>query len=177
MKQETPPFTHFYDLDRLGQAGAEVSLVQKGEDLVRLAKWAKVDAVERFAATVELRRLTQTRFKLSYVLDADIVQSCVVTLAPVKSHIAREFSRELHVVGARQLPDKGGSLTLDAAEDEVPEEIESPHYDLAAPVLEEFVLAIDPYPRAPGAAFEPPAEAGAGKESPFSVLKSLKKGS
>ncbi len=176
MKQDTPPLQHFCDLDRLGQAGADVSIHPKGEELVRLAKWAKVDAVERFAAEVELRRLTTTRFRLSFTLEADIVQSCVVTLEPVKSHIAREFLRELHLVAARHEPE-GGSLTLDAAEDEVPEEIESPHYDLAAPLLEEFVLAIDPYPRAPGAAFEPPDEGGQAKDNPFAVLKSLKKGS
>jgi hypothetical protein len=40
----------------------------------------------------------------------------------------------------------------------VPEEIASLDYDLAAPLLEEFLLAIDPYPRKQGVAFEPPGQ-------------------
>jgi hypothetical protein len=41
-------------------------------------------------------------------------------------------------------------------------------------VLEELVLAIDPYPRKPGVAFQPPADEGGQAEHPFAVLKKLK---
>jgi uncharacterized metal-binding protein YceD (DUF177 family) len=56
------------------------------------------------------------------------------------------------------------------------ETIDSPIVDVAAPVLEELSLALDPYPRKPGVAYVPPEEgdAAAVKESPFSVLKNLK---
>ena len=57
--------------------------------------------------------------------------------------------------------------------DDLPEEIDSLHYDLAAPLIEEFILGLDPYPRAPGVAFQPPEGEGAA-ESPFAVLKGLK---
>jgi len=67
-----------------------------------------------------------------------------------------------------------GSLTLAAAEDEAPEEIESLDYDLAGPLLEELSLAIDPYPRAPGVTFESPADETRSAEGPFAALKSLK---
>ena len=42
------------------------------------------------------------------------------------------------------------------------------------PLLEEFVLAIDPYPRAPGVEFAAPVDAEPRPESPFAVLKALK---
>jgi len=61
-------------------------------------------------------------------------------------------------------------------EDDVPEEISSLHYDLAAPLVEELVLAIDPYPRAPGVEFAPPEDGEQAPESPFAVLKGLKSG-
>jgi hypothetical protein len=65
-------------------------------------------------------------------------------------------------------------VVLDAGGEDEPEEIESLHYDLAAPALEEYSLALDPYPRSPGAEFslgtEPPQET----DSPFAVLKGLK---
>jgi len=176
MTQEKLPLERFFDLDRLGQAGADVAITLKGDDLAQLARWAKVESVEAFHADVALRRLGQLRFKLDYSLAADITQACVVTLGPVSSHIDRAFSRELHVTS--HVPqEKGGALTLDAGDDEVPEEIASPHFDLAGPLLEEFVLAIDPYPRAEGACFEAPPEAEDETGNPFAVLKSLKKGS
>ena len=176
MTRDKAPLERFTDLDRLGQAGADVAIAVKGEDLARLAKWAKVESIEAFHADVGLKKISQSQFKLDYTLVADITQACVVTLEPVRSHIDRSFTRELHV--ASHLPmEKGGPLTLDAGDDEVPEEIASPHFDLAGPLLEEFVLAIDPYPRAEGAAFEVPPEAADETGNPFAVLKSLKKGS
>jgi len=67
-------------------------------------------------------------------------------------------------------------VVLDSLEDEGPEEIESLHYDLAGPLLEEFVLALEPYPRRPGVAFEAPGDGSEPPESPFAVLKGLKSG-
>ena len=107
------------------------------------------------------------------------MQSCVVTLEPVTSHISRTFHRELHLIpNVHRFADKGGAVTLDATDDDAPEEIARSRYDLAGPLLEEFVLAIDPYPRGAGVAFEAPKngdEAESAKpENPFAVLKQLK---
>jgi hypothetical protein len=63
---------------------------------------------------------------------------------------------------------------LDLAKEEGPEEIQSLHYDLAVPVLEEYVLSLEPYPRRPGVAFTPKSEPSEPPESPFAVLKGLK---
>ncbi len=52
-------------------------------------------------------------------------------------------------------------------EEDAPEEIDSLHYDLAAPLVEEFVLAIDPYPRAPGVAFRGPGRGRGGPQKPL----------
>jgi hypothetical protein len=140
-----------------------------------LAKWAEVDAIDRFEATVVLKRISSNRFGYRAVLTCDIVQSCVVTLEPVRSHIERELGRELHFAGHKsRLEVHSEALTLAAAEDEAPEEIESLDFDIAAPLLEELSLAIDPYPRAPGVAFAPPTTGELQEESPFAALKSLK---
>jgi len=55
-----------------------------------------------------------------------------------------------------------------------PEEISSLHLDLAVPVLEEFALSLDPYPRRPGVEFTPKTEDSGPPDSPFAVLKTLK---
>lgn len=174
MKDTTaaPPLHHFFDLGDLSQAGSVVAVVAGGDELARLAKWAGVDAVKRFAAEVTLHKLSQTRFGFEADLAADIVQSCVVTLEPIETHIARHLVRELHL--APKARPREGELTLAAGDDDVPETIASLHYDLAAPLLEEFVLAIDPYPRKEGATFTPPEAPEAAPESPFASLKHLK---
>ncbi len=67
-------------------------------------------------------------------------------------------------------------LVLDSAEEEGPEEIESLHYDLAGPALEEYVLGLEPYPRAPQVWNFSPRRWLEAPESPFAVLKGLKPG-
>jgi uncharacterized metal-binding protein YceD (DUF177 family) len=172
MKNDTLPLHHVFELGGLTHAGSVVEVAAHGDELARLAKWAGVDAIRAFTATVSLRRISNMRFNFEADLDADVVQSCVVTLEPVESHITRHVSRDL-LLAPNAMP-ADGELTLSAGDDDVPETIDSLDYDLAAPLLEEFALSIDPYPRKAGAAFTAPAEPDDAPESPFAVLKSLK---
>jgi hypothetical protein len=87
------------------------------------------------------------------------------------------FARELEFVGAvshRTTESVLPELVLDIGPEEGPEEIHSLHYDLAVPVLEEYTLSLEPYPRRPGVEFAPPSDPEDRAESPFAVLKSLK---
>jgi uncharacterized metal-binding protein YceD (DUF177 family) len=173
----TEPLTHSYNLARLGNAGDEVRFAADATALAQIARWAGVQSVEKFEVRVELKKLAPDRFGLACHLRADVIQSCVVTLEPVAGHIEHSFSRELVFVGAqrhKQTEALAESETLDLGEEEGPEEIESLHFDLAAPVLEEFALSLDPYPRAPGVEFAPKSPESDRPESPFAVLKDLK---
>lgn len=169
------PLSHPYNLNRLGQAGDEVSFSAIDEERAALARFAGVLRVDMFAAHVALRKPAPNRFQLDFILEADIVQACVVSLADVPSHIERRFTRDLHFDPALKRTKEQPEEDL-LQEDDKPEEIDSLHYDLAAPLIEELVLAIDPYPRAPGVAFEAPKETLPPPESPFAVLKGLKSG-
>ncbi len=170
-----PPFEYLYELGSLGRAGAELRIEADGDQRARIAAWADVRAVEAFGATVSLRKHSADRLSVHAALVADIVQDCVVTLEPVRSHLEIDVHRELHLAHRiRTKPGESIPLTAAAGDDDVPEEIEDLTYDLAAPLLEELVLAIDPFPRAPGVEFAAPAEPDAKPESPFAVLKALK---
>jgi len=171
------PFVHSYNLARLGNAGDEVRFAAEAEALGQIARWAGIPSVEKFEVGVELKKLAPNRYGLTFHLLADVTQSCVVTLEPVPGHMERSFSRELVFVGPQRhnKPVEAESETLlDSGEEEGPEEIESLHIDLAAPVLEEFALSLDPYPRAPGVEFTPKSPASDRSENPFAVLKGLK---
>jgi hypothetical protein len=169
------PVERIYDLDRLSEAGYETEIVLNDVQRRELAGWVDVVGVNKFEGRVSLRRLSASRFAYTAHLDADIVQSCTVTLDPVYASISIDFTRSLLLVRqVKKVLDFSGELSAAAGEDDVPEEIDSTRYDLAAPLLEEFSLAIDPYPRAPGVAFEAGEKVADAPESPFAVLKALK---
>jgi uncharacterized metal-binding protein YceD (DUF177 family) len=168
------PFSHLYNLNRLGQAGDEVKFAAGDAEREALARFAGVLRVGSFTARIELKKLSPNRFRLVFSLDADVVQACVVTLAEVPAHIQLAFDRELHFQPALRRTAEDGAIEV-PLEDDAPEEIDSLHYDLAAALIEEFILALDPYPRASGVEFQAPEGEGAA-ESPFAVLKRLKSG-
>jgi hypothetical protein len=171
--------SHSYNLARLGNAGETVRFDADDAQLAAIAVLAGAMSLSRFAVQVKLTKASPSRFLLDYRVQAEVTQACVVTLEPVVSQVERTFVRELHFAGPGRRAPVAHELVLPAQdismdEGEEPEEIDSLHYDLAGPALEEFVLALEPYPRLPGAAFDPEAHADAPPESPFGVLKSLK---
>lgn len=166
------PFEKFVELTALSEAGTDVALAPSETERAQIAEWSDVSAVPIFEAKVTLKRLSPSRFSYVANLKAQVIQPCSVTLQPVTQAIEENFTRELHLTHATRHRPELVELAPGAGEDEAPEEIESPRYNVAGPVLEEFSLAIDPYPRAPGVAYEPPAEEK--QESPFAVLAKLK---
>jgi hypothetical protein len=176
------PLAHSYNLARLGNAGDGVILAANDTERAAIAKWSGILSLEAFEARVEIEKLAHNRFGLVFHLTAELTQACVVTLEPVRSRMERQFARELHFSGPTRhkpippnsgSPDSGLDLLLDS-DQEGPEEIESLHYDLAAPILEEFALSLEPYPRCPGVEFCPQTYTQDRPESPFSALKKLK---
>ena len=177
------PLSHSYNLARLGNAGDEVHFAASENERGAGAKWAGVLSVEKLEVRVQIKKLAPDRFGLAFELAAEVTQACVVTLEPVPGRIQHSFSRELIFTGpSRHRPEqpknKGESegvldLNLEEAE-EGPEEITSLHLDLAVPVLEEFILSLDPYPRCPGVEFTPKTGDSDPPQSPFAVLKGLK---
>ena len=174
------PLSHIYNLGRLGNAGDTVTFSADPEQRTAIATWSGVLSVESFAVTVDFKKLGPSRFAQEIQVTPDLTQASVVTLEPLPAHLETRLVRELHFTGParRKRPEDESvvDLVLDSAEEEGPEEIESLHYDLAGPALEEYVLALEPYPRAPGVAFQPPEDGLEAPESPFAVLKGLKLG-
>jgi len=170
------PLSHPYNLARLGHAGDDVRFAAGEAERAAIAQWSDVLSLEKLEVRVQIKKLGTTRFGLEFTLDADVTQACVVTLEPVPAHIDHRFVRELQFTGpVRHKPASDDSeVVLDLGKEEGPEEIRSLHYDLAAPVLEEYVLSLEPYPRRPGVEFAPKSEGLERPPSPFAVLKDLK---
>jgi uncharacterized metal-binding protein YceD (DUF177 family) len=108
---------------------------------------------------------------------ARVGQTCVVTLDPIESEIDEEidllFAPEAE---ARRLAD----LIEEGQDDQEPPEVADPPeaivngiIDLGRLATDALFLAIDPYPRKPGAVFEAEVIAPDPADNPFAVLKAL----
>ncbi|OYV32590.1 MAG: hypothetical protein B7Z81_12555 [Acidocella sp. 20-61-6] len=101
-------------------------------------------------------------------LRARVTQICVVSLEPFEATI--DEAAELAFVPAQAVPETA-EFELDPETLEGPDEIpySGDLIDLGATLAEQLALALDPYPRKPGA--ELPEAATAQPDNPFAVLK------
>jgi uncharacterized metal-binding protein YceD (DUF177 family) len=109
---------------------------------------------------------------------ADITQPCVVTLDPVAQHIDEPFTVRFVRPGSPELPPPvrpHEELVVEPGAPDPPEVLSGSSIDVGALAEEAFVLAIDPYPRSPGAVLSEAAHDSVQADSPFAVLADLKK--
>jgi uncharacterized metal-binding protein YceD (DUF177 family) len=174
MSDQSSPFTHPFELARLSERGVELSVSPNADERARIAAWLGALEVPRLDATIRLARLDDDIYRYEAEFTAEVVQACVVTLDPVPSQYTGSATRRYRVMAkAPRRPSRGVEIDVGNDEDE-PEILSSSLLDVAAPVLEELSLLLDPYPRAPGVTFEAPKDEPEAKDSPFAVLAKLK---
>ena len=106
---------------------------------------------------------------------ARVGQICVVSLDPIENDIDEAI--DLIFAPPEQIPQLA-ALVDEAAESDAeipdpPEPIANGVIDLGRLATDALFLGIDPYPRKPGAAFEPVIEAPDPEDHPFAALKAL----
>lgn len=174
----SPPFSSFHDLGNLPEKGAELTLNPGTGDCARIAAWLNIEALQSLKASVKLSRAASGRFLYRAHFEADLVQASVVSLEPVPSHLSADFERSYQLAPttprAGRKRDVPPVVALDHEDENAPELLDSLVLDIAAPVLEELSLALDPYPRRPGESFAQPEPAENAPNNPFAILKSLK---
>ena len=116
-------------------------------------------------------------WRLKARLTAKLTQTCVVTLDPIDVSIDETIDRLYADVDT----DGKEDLDFDPEADDPPDPI-GPGVDIGAAATEALALAVDPYPRSPGADFAPQSAAPPGVEpmgteqpKPFAGLAALKK--
>jgi hypothetical protein len=106
---------------------------------------------------------------------ARIGQTCVVSLDPIENDIDEAI--DLIFAPPEQIPEMA-DLVDEAAESDAdipdpPEPIVNGVIDLGRLATDALFLGVDPYPRKPGAVFEPVIEAVDPEDHPFAALKAL----
>jgi uncharacterized metal-binding protein YceD (DUF177 family) len=151
--------------------GAEFRKSATAAEREALAKSLNLLSCENCTATYRIRRLAGDRYGLRGTLSAEVVQACVITLAPVYDTATATFSVEFRP--ADEAAAEGGTVDLDDETDIEP--IDGHRLAVGRVVFEELAAALNPYPRRPGAEYSPPAEdASVAKNNPFAALAKLK---
>jgi uncharacterized metal-binding protein YceD (DUF177 family) len=116
------------------------------------------------------------RFHVTGHVRARIGQTCVVTLEEIENDIDEQV--DLIFAPPEQVPQM--AALVDEAEEsdeetpDPPEPIENGTIDLGKVATDALYLAVDPYPRKPGAVFEPMVEVADPEDHPFAALRALK---
>ncbi len=167
----TPEFSRPYRLDSLGDVPRPVSIEAKEAERAALASRFGLIALDQLSATAELVRAGDV-VTATGRLWARAVQHCVASGEPVPATIDEAFALRL-APGIDETP----LDEIELREDDLDELSHDGNVvDLGEAVAQTLALALDPFPRAPGAE-DKLREAGVVAEEdigPFAALKALR---
>jgi uncharacterized metal-binding protein YceD (DUF177 family) len=144
-------FSRLVPLARLAAGGHRQKIAAEPAERAALAVRFGLLALDRLAADVVLRRQARGIVLLEGAFEADFVQSCVVTLDPVRGTISGRFALCYGPPGAE------AEVTA-AAEEPVFEPLAGDQIDIGEAVAQELSLQLPPFPRLAEAATETAAE-------------------
>ncbi len=158
-------------VDDVAEAGENFELVADADVRAATARVAGLIDLPRFEASFELRRHGDGGLHVAGRISATVGQTCVVTLEPLTNEVAEDidllFLPQSAAAGEGQQGEVADASLGNA------EPLVGGSIDLGAIATEFLILGLDPYPRKPGAVFEPPQNAEP-DEGPFAVLAPLK---
>ncbi len=167
MTDFTPEFSRAIPLARLSSAPFWQKIEATPSERERLSRRFDLLALDRLTAAVRLRRQGDELIVLEAALEAEFVQSCVVTLEPVAGSLSNSF---VLVYGPAEAEHQGiGSVRDEAAFEPLNGDV----IDIGEAVAQEFSLLLPVFPRHPDATID--AEAAVESTgSPFASLARLK---
>ena len=170
----------FITVSTLPKGGMPIRFEATAEECAAMARTLDIPAVERLQAELSVNGWRGGGVKIRGSLEADVVQTDVVTLDPLHQKVQEEVDLVFVPETSRlaKLPQpQDGELHLDPEGDDIPETFSGDRIDLGAVLTEILALGLDPYPRGQGASFDEfdtDPEPDAGRVSPFATLSRLK---
>jgi hypothetical protein len=163
-------------VEAVAEEGRHIDLVADAATRAAVARLAGLRDLPRLEATFEVTRHGEDGLRVAGRVSATVGQTCVVSLEPLVNEVAEEVSLVFVPKGESKAPSSDDeTVVLDASTGKETEPLIGGSIDLGALATEFLLLGLDPYPRKPGAVFQPPADATA-DEGPFAALAALKKG-
>ena len=119
--------------------------------------------------------------RLSGHLSAEVSQACVATLEPVASRIEADYT-VLYSLEPGPAPASADAerpsmaeVVVDPEAEDPPEALGPAGLDLGEAVAQQLAVALDPYPRAPGALLDGTGAVDTSPRGGFAVLETLKR--
>jgi uncharacterized metal-binding protein YceD (DUF177 family) len=163
MSQVQEELSRIVRLDRVPSRGLDIDVQANDAERAALAKRFELLELPSLKAEVNVQPGLGGAWAVSGRLRAEVVQACIVTLDPVPQSIDETFDLRF-AAGAKASAD----------DPDAPEPLEGDTIDIGAIVADHLSLALDPFPRAPGATYEPAPEPADAKPNPFAALEQLK---
>ena len=188
-----PEFSRIVRADAVHRDGELVETIEATEaERKALAERFELEGIGRLTATVRLRSVRGGQMvRVEGELDADVVQTCVITLEPVPARVTDRFGALFAPESMVASEEDEIEIDPNVAEEDIPEAMTNGRIDIGELTAQHLSLALDPYPHAEGIEFAGYSEgedeeegpdtadddAGAEPEkpNPFAVLERLKR--
>jgi uncharacterized metal-binding protein YceD (DUF177 family) len=158
----------------IGDSGIERTLELDEAQKTFFIKELDLSAFDAFECHWQLKALHKNRYRLTAEINAEITQLSALSLEPVKCKINESFKTEFWPSNQND-PDKSPELEIDFI-DEIIEFYEKEEFNIGQIIYENFMIAIEQFPKKEGEVFEWENNETADEEkpNPFAALKVLK---
>lgn len=173
----TTPWRVPVAVEDIPEPGQHFVLVADVQARAAIARIAGLRDLPRLEAEFDVTRRGTGGLRVIGRVSATVGQNCVVTLEPLANEVGEEV--DLMFMPQTAAPEESDDEETDRSPADVnlddPETLIGGIVDLGALATEFLILGLDPYPRKPGAVFEPPRELQI-EEGPFAALAGWAKG-
>jgi uncharacterized metal-binding protein YceD (DUF177 family) len=152
-------------VDHVGPSGLDMTIEATPAECAALAERMNLPAIQRLVCTFNLSQLGTRRVLASGHLQAEVTQTCVVTVEDFPVTVNEDF--RIRFVPEDEIADDPD------LEDDDEVAFGNGVLDLGEAAAEQLGLTLDPYPRMPGA--ELPSLDEADEERPFGALDRLRR--
>jgi Large ribosomal RNA subunit accumulation protein YceD len=163
-------------VEQVAEEGRHFHLIADAVTRAAVARIGGLRELLRLEATFDVTRHGQDGLRVAGRVSGTVGQTCVVSLEPLVNEVAEKVDLVFVPKGVSKAPssdEENGSPDVGSGKETEP--LIGGSVNLGALATEFLLLGLDPYPRKPGAIFQPPADASA-DEGPFAALAALKKG-
>lgn len=161
---------------QIPQTGLQRDIAASADECTAIAGLGQLPAVSAAQASLLLMPLGNGHVRVTGRVWGRLTQTCVVTLDPIESDfdetIDQLFAPPAQIRELADLVDDDAESDADTPDP--PEPIDNGFIDLGRLATDALFLGLDPYPRTPGAVFQPPDAAPDPEDHPFAGLRALK---
>ncbi|HRD75032.1 MAG TPA: DUF177 domain-containing protein [Hyphomicrobiaceae bacterium] len=161
-------------IDDIGPKGVRVERAASEAECAAIARQIGIRGCRSLAVKYQIRPMAGGAYFADGKLRATVTQSCVITLEPVEETIEEPFTVEFRDASEIEAIE-ASEMEFDPDEPDDPEPIVAGRLMIGPPIIEHLILALDPYPRLPGATLDQTSTGTeASRDNPFAALAKLK---